>query len=137
MQKLFVDTAAWIGLEVINDEHHPAALAFRQESGRGYRWVTTNWILWETVTWLRRRAGHVAAVRFGQRLLTSAKIEIITVTPPLEMTAWEFFQRYQDKHFGFIDCTSFATMQDLVLTNVFTFDEHFQQAGFRVLPAMD
>lgn len=134
MQKLFVDTAAWIGLEVTNDEHHSAAVAFRQASGRGYQWVTTNWIIWETVTWLRRRAGHIPAVRFGQRLLTSAKIEIITVTPRLEMEAWALFQRYQDKDFGFIDCTSFATMRDQALKNAFTFDEHFRQAGLQVLP---
>ena len=35
MQRLFVDTAAWIGLEVINDEHHPAAEAFRRGIRQG------------------------------------------------------------------------------------------------------
>ena len=134
MQRLFVDTAAWIGLEVVNDEHHPAAEAFRQGSGRAYRWVTTNWVLWEAVTWLRRRAGHASSVRFGERLLVSDKLEIVTVTPRLEMNAWEMFRRYQDKNFGFVDCTSFAAMNVLGLTTAFTFDEHFQQAGFRILP---
>ena len=134
MQRLFVDSAAWIGLEVINDEHHPAAEAFRQESGRAYQWVTTNWILWEAVTWLSRRAGHASAVRFGERLLVSGKLEIVTVTPRLEMSAWEIFRRYQDKAFGFINCTSFATMRALGVTTAFTFDEHFRQAGFRTLP---
>lgn len=118
MQRLFVDTAAWIGLEVINDEHHPAAEAFRQESGRAYQWVTTNWILWEAGTWLRRRAGHVSAVRFGERLLVSGKLEIVTVTPRLEMGAWDSFRRYEDKNFGFIGCISFATMKALGVTTV-------------------
>ena len=134
MQKLFVDTAAWIGLEITNDEHHIAAKAFRQETGRSYQWVTSNWIVWEAVTWLRRRAGYAAAVRFGERLLASDKLEIITVTPRLETNAWDIFRRYRDKEFGFIDCTSFATMKALGQTTVFTFDEHFRQAGFRMLP---
>lgn len=121
MQRLFVDTAAWIGLEVVNDEHHPAAEAFRQGSGRAYRWVTTNWVLWEAVTWLRRRAGHASSVRFGERLLVSDKLEIVTVTPRLEMNAWEMFRGYQE-------------MNMLGLTTAFTFDEHFRQAGFRILP---
>jgi hypothetical protein len=42
MQELFVDTAAWIALEVVNDQNHHAALQFRQRSGHLYRWVTTN-----------------------------------------------------------------------------------------------
>ena len=134
MQRLFVDTAAWIGLEVTNDEHHLAAKAFRQDSGRAYQWVTTNWILWEAVTWLRRRTDHASAVLFGERLLVSGKLEIITITPRLEMSAWEIFRRYQDKDFGYIDCTSFAAMKALGLTTAFTFDEHFRQAGFRMLP---
>jgi len=134
MQRLFVDTAAWIGLEVVNDTHHPTAEAFRQGSGRTYRWVTTNWILWEAVTWLRRRAGHASSVRFGERLLVSDKLEIVTVTPRLEMSAWEMFQRYQDQEFGFVDCTSFAAMKALGLTTAFTFDEHFRQVGFRIVP---
>lgn len=134
MQRLFVDTAAWIGLEVVNDEHHEAAKAFRQESGRAYQWVTTNWVLWEAVTWLRRRAGHASAVRFGERLMASDKLAIITVTPEVETGAWDLFRRYRDKDFGFIDCTSFAAMSALGLTTAFTFDEHFRQAGFRMLP---
>ena len=134
MQRLFVDTAAWIGLEVTNDEHHLAANAFLQDSGRAFQWVTTNWILWEAVTWLRRRAGHASAVRFGERLLVSGKLEIITITPRLEMSAWEIFRCYQDKDFGYIDCTSFAAMKHLGLKTAFTFDEHFRQAGFRMVP---
>ena len=134
MQRLFVDTAAWIGLEVTNDEHHLAANAFLQDAGRAFQWVTTNWILWEAVTWLSRRAGHASAVRFGERLLVSGKLEIVTVTPRLEMSAWEIFRRCHDKDFGFIDCTSFATMRALGITAAFTFDEHFRQAGFRTLP---
>jgi predicted nucleic acid-binding protein len=134
MPRLFVDTTAWIGLEVINDEHHLAAKTFRQGSGRTYQWVTTNWILWEAVAWLRRRAGHASAALFGERLLVSGKLEIITITPILEMSAWEIFRHYQDKDFGFIDCTSFAAMKALGLTTAFTFDEHFRQAGFRMLP---
>lgn len=134
MQGLFVDTAAWIGLEVVNDVHHSAADAFRQGPGKTYRWVTTNWVLWETVTWLRRRSSHVAAVRFGERLLVSSKLAIVTITPQLEMSAWEIFRRYQDKDFSMVDCGSFAVMKAWGLNTVFTFDEHFRQAGFRVLP---
>lgn len=134
MQKLFVDTAAWVGLEVINDEHHAAAEAFRHGPGRAYQWLTTNWVIWETVTWLRRRASHAAAVRFGERVGTSTKLEIISVTEHHEAGAWEIFKRQWDRDFGFVDCTSFAVMRAMRITSAFTFDHHFRQAGFQTLP---
>jgi predicted nucleic acid-binding protein len=134
MQTLFVDTAAWIGLEVVNDQNHQAALQFRQRSGRTYRWVTTNWIIWETVTWLRRRVDHAAAVRFGERVLTSSRLDVVSVTSDHEASAWTIFRRYRDKDFGFVDCSSFAVMQALRIDVAFSFDTHFRQAGFPVLP---
>lgn len=137
MQKLFVDTAAWVGLEVINDERHTAAESFRRGPGRAYQWCTTNWVIWETVTWLRRRAGHTAAVRFGERVAASPKLEIISVTDRHETGAWQIFKRQWDEDFGFVDCTSFAVMRALRMSTVFTFDAHFRQAGFLTLPTAD
>jgi|LGVF01.1.fsa_nt_gb hypothetical protein len=39
------------------------------------------------------------------------------------------FVQYCDKNFGFTDCTSFALMKRIVITEVFAFDEHFKQYG--------
>ena len=40
-----------------------------------------------------------------------------------------------DKTFSFTDCTSFALMERIGVTEVFAFDEHFKQYGnFIVLP---
>jgi predicted nucleic acid-binding protein len=39
----------------------------------------------------------------------------------------------EDKDWGLVDCASFAVMQDLGITEAFTDDRHFQQAGFRRL----
>jgi predicted nucleic acid-binding protein len=134
MQRIFVDTAAWIALEVTNDEHYKAATAFRRGPGRAFRWLTTNWVIWETVTWLRHRASHTAAVRFGERVLTSKQLNLILVTSEHEARAWELFKRYHDKEFSFVDCTSFVIMKALHLTTAFTFNGDFDQAGFLTLP---
>jgi uncharacterized protein len=134
MRGLFVDTAAWIGLEVANDQNHQAALQFRQEPGRTYRWMTTNWVIWETATWLRRRVRHAAAVRFWQRVWASSSLDIISVTSDHEAHAWKIFRRYGDKDFGFVDCASFAVMEAQAIDTAFSFDTHFRQIGFRMLP---
>jgi uncharacterized protein len=136
MQQIFVDTAAWLALEVTNDQYYEAAQAFGRGQGREYRWVTTNWVLWEAVTGLVHKATHAAAVRFGERLRASGRLDIVTVGETHEEAAWRLFKRYSDKDMGFIDCTSFAVMQSLGIQAAFTFDTHFRQAGFTVLPTL-
>jgi predicted nucleic acid-binding protein len=39
--------------------------------------------------------------------------------------AWEIFSKYEDQDFSLIDCTSFAIMERMKITDAFTFDGHF------------
>jgi uncharacterized protein len=136
MQTILVDTAAWAALELGRDQYYDTAVRFAQGIGREYRWLTTNWIIWETVTLLRQRGTHAKAVQFHERIWQSASIEIVQVTATHEALAWEIFHRYDDKDFSGVDCASFAVMKTLRVTSAFTFDEHFRQAGFSVLPTL-
>ena len=97
MQKLLVDTAAWAALELANDHNYSAAFEFRQEAGRTYRWVTTNWIIWETVTLLQQRGTHTKATQFYERVWQSASLDIVQIVPPHETLAWDIFRQYADK----------------------------------------
>lgn len=133
---LFVDTGAWIALEVSNDQNHRPAVSFFRSEGYLFRWVTTNWVLSETVTWLRRRSNHAAALRFGDRLRSSKQVLLVHVAPPHEERAWEIFARYDDKDFGYVDCTSFAVMESMGIEQAFSFDKHFRQYGFDILPQL-
>jgi len=47
--------------------------------------------------------------------------------------AMEIFKQYHDKDFSFVDCMSFAIMNQQNLFQAFTFDQHFAQAGFEKL----
>ncbi len=132
--QLFVDTGAWIALEVSNDQNHQPAMRFFRSQGYLYRWVTTNWVVAETVTWLRRRSSHAAALRFDNRLRSSKRVLIVQVSGSHEERAWDIFARYDDKDFGLVDCTSFAVMESMGIEHAFTFDKHFRQFGFDILP---
>jgi predicted nucleic acid-binding protein len=136
MQELFVDTSAWLALELRRDQYHNAAFTFARTQARKYQLVTTNWVLSETITLLRRRTTHTVAVRFMERIRTSKELMIIRITFSYEERAWQIFKKYTDKDFGFVDCTSFAVMEMSGISTAFTFDHHFRQMGFIALPSI-
>ena len=126
--KLFVDTGAFIALTDGDDENHKAAAAFyRNAKEKGTRFVTTNFVVCETMNYLRARISHHIAVLFRENLKKSGFIEIVTVTPSIEDAAFTIFKRHTDKDFSFTDCTSFSIMRSLKLKSAFAFDKHFEQ----------
>lgn len=126
--KVFIDTGAFIALTDADDDHHEAAaLFYRNEREKGTRFVTTNFVVCETMNYLRARVSHRVAVLFRDKLAKSGLTEIVTVTPSLEETAFAIFRRYADKRFSFTDCTSFSAMKALKLKKAFAFDRHFDQ----------
>ena len=138
MQKIFVDTWAWYALADRNDiVHDIAEVANRKLVDDGYTFVTTNFVLAESVTLIRYRMYHDAAVRFWETMKTMNEIgflDIIRVTKKHEEDAWTIFEHYADQDFSFIDCTSFAVMQEMKLSHVFTADHHFSVMGFVRVP---
>lgn len=47
------------------------------------------------------------------------------------------FAERPDKEWSVTDCTSFAVMTELGLSEALTSDRHFTQAGFRILMVSD
>jgi len=126
--KLFVDTGAFIALTDADDENHKPAVAFyRNAKEKGMRFVTTNFVVCETMNYLRARISHNTAALFRENLKKSGFIDIVTVTPSIEDAAFTIFKRYTDKDFSFTDCTSFSIMSSLKLKSAFAFDKHFEQ----------
>jgi predicted nucleic acid-binding protein len=66
-------------------------------------------------------------------LSEDSTVEIIPLSEVLFDRAFTFYQSCQDKEWGITDCISFVVMQDRGLTDALTADDHFQQAGYRVL----
>jgi predicted nucleic acid-binding protein len=63
---LFVDTSAWYALLDRRDRNHAAATRFAREAPVPF--VTSTYILDETVTLVKRHLGHAMATRFGHEL---------------------------------------------------------------------
>jgi uncharacterized protein len=128
--KVFVDTGAFIALTDADDEsHRDAASFYRNTKEKGTRFVTTNFVVCETMNYLRARVSFRIAVLFRENLQKSDFIDVVTVAPSMEQGAFAIFKRYTDKgeDFSFTDCTSFSVMKSLKLKRAFAFDKHFEQ----------
>ncbi|MEW6608814.1 MAG: PIN domain-containing protein [bacterium] len=136
MRKLFIDTSAFYSLEDKYDQNHHQAIEFRENVLVRERFTlfTSTYVLDETYTFLQKKLGKQIALTFGTHIQTSKIIEIVHVSKYYEKKAWDIFKKYLDKDFSYTDCPSFAIMEDLKITNAFTFDTHFQQKGFIILP---
>jgi predicted nucleic acid-binding protein len=52
----------------------------------------------------------------------------------VEEDAWAILERHRDKHWSYVDATSFALLERDGSSEAFSFDVHFSQRGLRVLP---
>ena len=99
--------------------------------------VTSNHVLDETLTLLARRAGgHFAADR-ADNIYASDVLEILHCTREDELAAVRLLRKYSDQQVSFTDCTSFVLMKSRQISSVFTYDLHFQRAGFHVVGDVD
>lgn len=139
MDRVMVDTWAWLAINHEGDQDHEVAkLANEELLEKGYIYVTTNFILAETYTLLRRKVYPQRAVEFGreiQQVIEAEAMELVRITLEMEQEAWEMFERHVDvKDLSYTDCTTFAAMRELGLREAFTNDEHFPMMGFTRLP---
>jgi uncharacterized protein len=133
---IFIDTSAFLAIENREDSYHESALEFRDACLKSRLiFVTSDYVLDESYTIIRLRAGHDIAVQFNEALRSSRFIHIEHVTPEIIDEAWKIFKTYGDHDFSFTDCTSFALMKHMNISTAFAFDAHFREYGkFTVEP---
>ncbi len=124
----FADTSFWFGLQERRDSRHKLARAI---VARGVgRVVTTNHVVGETWTLLRRRSGHAAAVGFIDKLIALPNTEVVRVDEAAEAYAWRWLRSRSEREYSFVDATSFAVMRRRRIREALAFDGDFNAAGF-------
>jgi predicted nucleic acid-binding protein len=67
-------------------------------------------------------------------LKNDSSIKIIPQTSEqFQAEAFDFYQRRLDKGYSLTDCASMQIMRQLEISEILTFDKHFQQEGFSAL----
>jgi predicted nucleic acid-binding protein len=138
---LFVDSWAWLVLAESRNPAYPELLAIRRrDEASGQPWVTTDFILDETITRLFSKFPFQEAELFCRRIFQaqeSGALRIESVTTDRFQKAFQLRLQYRDKpRISFTDLTSFVVMKELGLHRVLTADAHFVQVGmgFERLP---
>ena len=134
MLKVFVDTAAWIALIDTSDELHASAeqvmQSLRQQKAR---LVTTEFVLLEVANALSTPPIRHKTVAFINGLRQMALLQTVPASQELLAEGWVLYAQRPDKEWGLTDCTSFVIMTQEKITQAFTSDHHFEQAGFTKL----
>lgn len=129
--KVFVDIAAWIALANIDDELHTHAAQIMSDLlARKTKLITTDFVLLEVADALATPKLRVNTVQLINRLRQTPILQIIPLSEALLAEGWAFYSQRMDKSWGLTDCTSFVVMLSEQITEAFTSDRHFEQAGF-------
>jgi uncharacterized protein len=131
LRAVFVDTGAWVALRYKRDQYHARARALlKRLRAERLALVTTEWVLAETVTLLKARGAVDHAIALGTAVQDGRLGILVESTPERRAQAWKLFERHRKLRAGWVDCASFAVMEELALRKFFGFDDDFVRAGF-------
>jgi predicted nucleic acid-binding protein len=128
--RVFVDTSYFIARLVEQDQWHNLAVAAAR---RADGFVTSCLVLNETISLLQIRGQFSAALEFLAGVRRDSGLRIVYPDAALQSLGWDLFARYGAAGANAVDCVSFAVMRELRIKTAFTFDAHFQEAGFEIL----
>lgn len=135
MRSVFVDSSAWIPLYDPEDQYRAVILPVWHELAQeSVSLITTDYVIDETYTHLRRRVGLQACIAFHDLIASSSVLHVVEITSSIRHIAWEILLKRADQVLSFTDCTSFAVMSQMRMTHALTFDKDFRRVGFLVLP---
>lgn len=130
---MFVDTSVFLAVLNEDDPNYDSAaehLATLVESGEEL--FCTNYILVEAYALIQNRLGMDAVRDFQRKILPS--IKIIWLGEEDHHRVVNKFVSENRKAVSFVDQSSFHAMRQQGIMTVFTYDKHFREQGFTVIP---
>jgi len=131
---IFVDTSFWAATTSRRDGHHDEAVLLLERHARDPL-LTSNHVVGETWSFLRRRHGHRQAVAFLDRVGRTLRLEVVHASREVEAEALFWLRRHDEREYSFVDATSFALMRVRRIVGALAFDGDFSAAGFTELRA--
>ena len=134
MKRIFVDTSAVCALMDKNDKFHRAAADnFSQFAADTTVLACSSYVVLETVALLQSRIGMGPVKKWQSEF--QPILEIVWVDADLHEKALTALIAAQDRSISLTDWTSFEIMRERGIEEAFSFDRHFSQRGFNLLPS--
>lgn len=134
IKPIFVDTSALIAIGNKRDIFHNQAVKIKDDlrlSNRNF--VITSAIILEFGNAFCPVNLKSSAIKIIESVMQSKKWKNVSIDEKIINRAFELYKQMKDKDWGLVDCTSMVVAKDMGITEVFTTDHHFEQAGFTAL----
>jgi predicted nucleic acid-binding protein len=130
----FVDTSAFYAVIDAGDEAHSRAKSeWRRLLHDDADLYTTNYVLVETMALLQSRIGLAAVRLFAEDI--APVLQILWIDAAAHGSAMQLLTTANRRDLSLVDCVSFQAIRTRKVREVFCFDPHFAEQGFRVRPA--
>jgi len=131
-EKIFVDTSAFYALIDRSDRyHHRASALWQVLLDDNAAFITSNYVVWETMGLLQNRICFDAASIWYRDILGIT--DVFWVDADVHQKAYELWLNLGRKNLSLVDCVSFVTMHRHEIEKVFCFKHFFGTQGFEVL----
>lgn len=135
---VFVDTSEWADAVLHNTKGHERMTAYARGLLTSHRpLVTSNYVLTELLALVTSRGSNIPraeVIQYIQGILSMPWLSVVHVDQDINQETWVLLQQSLDKAWSWVDVSSFVVMRRLGLTEAFTSDHHFLQAGFVRVP---
>lgn len=133
MEKIFIDTAALFSLVATEDVTASMAVdTWEKITQANNELVTNNYVIVECFSLVQRRLG-LELVRYLQTKILPF-VEKDWINEEQHSLAVQRILDTNRKSLSVVDCSAFETMHRLGIETAFTFDHHFREEGFKVIP---
>ena len=130
---IYVDTSAFLALINPEDPYHETALqTWRQLIEDEEKLICNNYVLVESIALIQRRVGLGAVSILHNDILPFLNIDWLD--EKLHNTIVKVVLKTNRRQLSFVDSSSFDTMRRYEVKTAFTFDSHFNEQGFKVIP---
>jgi hypothetical protein len=128
MSAVFADTSYFVALLNPRDDSHARAIELTR--ARPDLMYTTAWVLTELANVLSKTGDRERFVRTLTALRSDQRTIIIPPSEEMFEAGVDYYGRRPDKEWSLTDCISFIVMAERQITEAWTADHHFEQAGF-------
>ena len=130
---IFVDSSTLFALLSMDDvNHHLARISWRSLLEDDRALLTNNYVIVESIVIMQKQFGLEKVRDFQENIFPL--LEIDWVDEEQHKIAIDRVLSANRRKLSLVDCSAFETMRRLGVETAFTFDNHFREEGFTVIP---